>query len=156
MPDYREKLWPNVWAFLVTALVIPASILVLVPISLLAGIVTAAVLYGGCVLLLVLASPVVRVQNGELIAGPATISTHLLGEVVWFDKAEATQERGPRLDARAWLLIRGWIAPVVRVPIIDASDPAPYWIISSRHPRQLAAAINQSRTANVGDTGRAE
>ena len=150
MPDYREKLWPTAWAFIVTALVIPASILVLVPISLLAGIVTAAVLYGGCVLLLVLASPVVRVQNGELIAGPATISTRLLGEATTFEKNEATQERGPRLDARAWLLIRGWIDPVVRVPIVDPTDPAPYWIISSRHPTKLAAAINESRTANVG------
>ena len=150
MPDYREKLWPNAWAFIVTALVIPASILVLVPISLFAGIVTAAVLYGSCVLLLVLASPVVRVQNGELIAGPATISTTLLGQAPVFDGAEATQERGPRLDARAWLLIRGWIDPVVRVPIVDATDPAPYWIISSRHPKELAAAINASRTANVG------
>ena len=143
-------MWPNAWAFIVTALVIPASILVLVPISLPAGIVTAAVLYGGCVLLLVLAAPVVRVQNGELIAGPATISTRLLGEATTFEKAEATQERGPRLDARAWLLIRGWIDPVVRVPIVDPTDPAPYWIISSRHPRELAAAINESRTANVG------
>ena len=150
MPDYREKLWPTPWAFIVTALVIPASILVLVPISLPAGIITAAVLYGGCVLLLVLASPVVRVQNGELIAGPATISTHLLGEAVSFAKSEATQERGPRLDARAWLLIRGWIDPVVRVPIADSTDPAPYWIISSRHPTELAAAINGSRATNVG------
>ena len=149
MPDYREKLWPNAWAFLVTALVIPASILVLMPISMLAGIITAVVLYGGCVLLLVLASPVVRVQDGELIAGPATISTHLVGEAVSFEKSEATAERGTRLDARAWLLIRGWIDPVVRVPIIDATDPAPYWVISSRHPRELAAAINKSRTANV-------
>ncbi|TFD21217.1 DUF3093 domain-containing protein [Cryobacterium sp. TMS1-13-1] len=150
MPHYREKLWPTPWAFIVTALVIPASILVLVPISLPAGIITAAVLYGGCVVLLVLASPVVRVQNGELKAGPATISTHLVGEAVSFIKAEATQERGPRLDARAWLLIRGWIDPVVRVPIVDPTDPAPYWIISSRHPTELAAAINGSRTTNVG------
>ncbi|TFD89047.1 DUF3093 domain-containing protein [Cryobacterium serini] len=149
MPEYREKLWPNVWAFIVTALVIPASILVLVPISLFAGIVTAAVLYGGCVLLLVLAAPVVRVQDGVLTAGPATISTALLGEATAYEKSEATQERGPRLDARAWLLIRGWIDPVVRVPIADATDPAPYWVISTRHPRKLAAAINESRTANV-------
>ena len=150
MPEYREKLWPNAWAFIVTALVIPASILVLVPISLFAGIVTAAVLYGGCVVLLVIAAPVVRVRNGELIAGPATISTDLLGEATVFEKSEATQERGPRRDARAWLLIRGGVDPDVRVPIVDPTDPAPYWIISSRHPKELAAAINESRTANVG------
>jgi hypothetical protein len=49
------------------------------------------------------------------------------------------------LDVRAWLLIRGWIQPLVRVPIIDENDPAPYWLISSRHPQKLAAAINRSR-----------
>jgi hypothetical protein len=148
MPEYREKLWPNAWAFLVTALVIPASILVLVPISLFAGIATAIILYGGCVFLLILAAPVVAVRNGELIAGPAKISTELLGEALVYEKSEATQERGPRLDARAWLLIRGWIDPIVRVPIVDPTDPAPYWVISSRRPKELAAAINESRTAN--------
>jgi len=121
---------------------------VLVPISLFAGIATAIILYGGCVFLLILAAPVVAVHNGELIAGPAKISTELLGEALVYEKSEATQERGPRLDARAWLLIRGWIDPIVRVPIVDATDPAPYWVISSRRPKELAAAINESRTAN--------
>jgi len=121
---------------------------VLVPISLFAGIATAIILYGGCVFLLILAAPVVAVRNGELIAGPAKISTELLGEALVYEKSEATQERGPRLDARAWLLIRGWIDPIVRVPIVDPTDPAPYWVISSRRPKELAAAINESRTAN--------
>lgn len=145
MPEYREKLWPSPWVFIATALVIPASILVLAPISLLAGVTTALVLYWAIVLLLVLTSPTVEVKDGLFTAGHARISGEMIGEAIPFEGEEATQERGPRLDMRAWLLIRGWIAPIVRVPITDPSDPAPYWIVSTRNPQKLAAAINGSR-----------
>ncbi|MDH6237342.1 DUF3093 domain-containing protein [Cryobacterium sp. CG_9.6] len=145
MPHYREKLWASAWSFIVTALVIPASILVLAPINMQAGYVTAAVLYGGCVTLLVIASPVIRVENGLITAGPATISVDLVGEAMPFSGTEASQERGPRLDVRSWMLIRGWVGPVVKIPITDETDPAPYWLVSSRHPEKLVAAINESR-----------
>ena len=145
MPEYREKLWASPAPYLATALVIPASILVFAPISMLAGIILATCLYAACVLTLVLTAPVIAVQNGTLTAGKATIATDLVGEAASFEGAEAALERGRRLDARAWLLIRGWVGPVVRIPIVDASDPAPYWLVSSRHPQKLAAAINGSR-----------
>jgi hypothetical protein len=29
----------------------------------------------------------------------------------------------------------------VKVLLDDPDDPTPYWLISSRHPRQLAAAV---------------
>jgi hypothetical protein len=145
MPEYREKLWPSPWVFLATALVIPASILVLVPISLLAGIITAVVLYAGIALILALTSPRVEVKDGILTAGHARIGVDQLGEVTSFDGTAATAERGPRMDMRAWLLIRGWISPVVRIEITDPNDPAPYWLVSTRNPQKLAAAINGSR-----------
>jgi len=44
MTIYREKLWPAPWLFISTALVIPASLLVFLPINQLAGIIVAAVL----------------------------------------------------------------------------------------------------------------
>jgi len=145
MPVYREKLWPSPWVFLATALVIPGSILVLAPISMVAGIITAIVLYGGIVLVLALSSPRVEVTDGILTAGHARISVEQLGDVTCFDGAEATAERGPRMDMRAWLLLRGWISSIVRIEISDPSDPAPYWIVSTRNPEKLAAAIEGSR-----------
>ncbi len=145
MPEYREKLWASPAPYVATALVIPASILVFAPISMLAGIIIAACLYAACVLTLVLTSPVVEVKDGMVTAGKASIATDLVGEAAAFEDAEATLERGRRLDARAWLLIRGWVGPVVRIPIEDATDPAPYWLVSTRHPQKLAAAINGSR-----------
>ncbi|MFT2816132.1 DUF3093 domain-containing protein [Leifsonia sp. A12D58] len=149
MPAYREKLWPTPWIFIFTALVIPASMLVFAPISALAGIITAVILYGGCVVILTLTSPVITVADGVLTAGNARIRTEMLGEPEVYEGAEATAQRGTQLDARAWLLIRGWVQPVVRLPILDPNDPAPYWLISTRQPKKLAAAINGSRRPTV-------
>ncbi|SDS62485.1 DUF3093 domain-containing protein [Microterricola viridarii] len=142
---YDERLWPNPWMFIATALVIPASILVLAPISVTAGIVTALILYAGCVALLLLASPRITLTADRLTAGRASIGVDALGPATSCEGAEAFAERGPRLDARAWLLIRGWVKPVVRVELNDPSDPTPYWLLSSRRPTELAAAINRSR-----------
>lgn len=146
MPLYRERLWPAVWLFIASALLIPASILVLAPISLVAGIVTAIVLYGACVAGLFLSAPVIEVADGALHAGRAHISIRLTGSTEAFTGQAAWKQRGPALDVRAWLLIRGWVDGVVKVPLLaDAEDPAPYWLISSRRPKELAAAIEANR-----------
>ena len=142
---YREKLWPAPWLFISTALVIPASLLVFLPISGIAGIVTAAVLYAGCVVLLIVASPVLEVTLTELVAGKARVPIGLVGSVEPFSGDEARLERGQRLDARAWLMIRGWIDPVVKVGLVDDRDPTPYWLLSTRRPDAVADAIASAR-----------
>ncbi|WP_411721811.1 DUF3093 domain-containing protein [Mycetocola sp.] len=145
MTRYRERLWPAPWLLIASALVIPASMLVLAPISMTAGIVTAILLYGGCVALFLLGAPTIEVNERMLHAGRAQVSLELLGEPQIFTGQEATLQRGQRLDARAWLLIRGSIDPVVVIPLHDPADPTPYWLISTRRPRELAAAIEGSR-----------
>jgi hypothetical protein len=42
---YSERIWPSAWVFVSTALVIPASLLVFLPINLFAGVIVAIVLY---------------------------------------------------------------------------------------------------------------
>ncbi|WP_448004883.1 DUF3093 domain-containing protein [Agromyces bauzanensis] len=145
MPDYREKLWPTPWIYIATLLLVPASILVLAPVSMPAGIATGVILYLAVAGSLTLTSPVIEVQDGMLRAGRAEISLAHTGEAVPAFEADARVERGTGLDARAFLVIRGWVQPVVRVPITDPADPTPYWLISSRRPKELAAAINGSR-----------
>ncbi|MCM3657071.1 DUF3093 domain-containing protein [Agromyces mediolanus] len=145
MPVYREKLWPTPWIYIVSLLLVPSSILVLAPVSMPAGIVTGIVLYLTVVGALSLTAPVVEVREGRLRAGRAEIELAHTGEAVAAEDAAARAERGTGLDARAFLVIRGWIAPVVRIPIDDPADPTPYWLVSSRRPKELAAAINGSR-----------
>jgi hypothetical protein len=145
MQSYRERLWPSPWLFVSTALVIPASILVFAPINLVVGVVVAVVLYAGCVLSLLALSPTIEIADGELRAGRAHIPMELVGEPTAFAGDQAFAERGPRLDARAFLVIRGWVRDVVRVPIEDPEDPTPYWLLSSRRPNDIVAAIQGSR-----------
>lgn len=149
MAEYRERLWPAAWILGVTALVIPASLLVLAPISVLAGAVTGVVLYAGCLGLFIYGAPLIAVTDGTLSAGRARIPVALIGDVTAFDGEEASLERGQRLKATAFLLIRGGIRGVVRVQITDPKDPTPYWLISTRRPTELAAAIMRSQRPDV-------
>jgi hypothetical protein len=149
MTVYRERLWAAPWLFVATALVIPASIIVFAPINMIAGIVCAVVLYAGCVVGLIVGSPTIELTTHELTAGRAHIERRYLGAAESFDGSEATLQRGRLLDARAWLLIRGWVSGVVRVPILDEDDPAPYWLLSSRRPAELARALNDRAGDNL-------
>jgi hypothetical protein len=142
MTNYREKLWPAPWLFLSTALVIPASLLVFLPINTTAGVVAAIVLYSACVAALILGSPVIEVTATEFRAGGARLPLSIVGTVEAFQGEEARAERGLRLDARTWLLIRGWISPVVKIQNLDERDSAPYWVVSTRHPEAVVAAIS--------------
>jgi len=141
MTNYRERLWPAPWLFISTALVIPASLLVFLPISTIAGVIVAIVLYLGCVGALILGSPVIEVTEAEFRAGRATLPLSIVGTVEAFHGEEARAERGPRLDARTWLLIRGWISPLVKIQNLDERDSAPYWVVSTRHPEDVVAAV---------------
>jgi hypothetical protein len=147
MTIYRERLWASGWMYLSTSLVIPASLLVFLPINFEVGVITAIALYAACIAVLIGTSPVVRITNQELVAGRARVPIELIGEVTGYTGEEATLERGQRLDARAWLLIRGWVAPVVRVELADPTDPTPYWIVSTRRPNEVVAAIAKARAA---------
>lgn len=146
MPHYRERLTPAFWVFLSTALVIPASIIVFAPIAgpgVLIGIGVGLVLYAGVVVALLATSPVIEVGADTLRVGRARIPLALLGELEAFRGAEASAERGRRLDARAWLCIRGWIDPVVKMRIADPQDPTPYWLVSTRRPGDLIDAVTR-------------
>jgi hypothetical protein len=144
-PDsFREKLWPAWWVFLSTALVIPASLLVFLPISPTAGVVVAIALYAAIVVALLATTPVIEVTEGMLRVGRARIEREFVGSVTAHSGTDAVAERGTRLDARAWLMLRGWISGVVRIEITDDADPTPYWLVSTRRPEELAAALATS------------
>lgn len=141
MTHFREKVHAAPWVYISTALVIPASLIVFLPINPWVGAGVAIVLYGLIVLALLVAAPVIEVTDTEFVAGRARIERRHLGEVSAFDGDEATLERGQRLDARAWLVIRGWVKPVVKVMVIDPEDTTPYWLVSTRKPDELIAAL---------------
>ena len=150
---FRERLWPSAWIYLALALVIPASALVFLPINQVVGSITGVVLYLACAGLFTLTAPVVTVTDSGVTAGRASLPVAMVGETKAFAGADATLQRGQLLDARAWLVIRGWIDPVVRLEVVDESDPTPYWIISTRRPAEFVSAIERARSGPAAQVG---
>lgn len=140
---FQERLWPNLWMWIIAAGISGAGILVFAPISMAAGYTAAGVLFTIMAVLLVLSTPTIVVTRDALTVGRATIERRFVGEVEAFRGKDATAQRGTRLNGLAYLCIRGWIDPVVRIGITDPSDRTPYWLASSRRPEELAAALSR-------------
>jgi Protein of unknown function (DUF3093) len=142
---YRERLAPSLWVIVGAAVVAPMAALVAAPIdttvALLVGIVVGVAFVG----LLIAGSPVVQIRDGVLTAGRAHIPVDLLGRAEVFTGEEARNARGAGLHPRSWHVIRGGIDGIVVVAVTDPDDPAPAWVVSSRTPDRLAAALHRAQ-----------
>lgn len=142
-PTYSETLRvPLRWWAIVTMFHASALLALLVAgLGIWSYVVMGAVVGLTVALLVSYGSARVAVTDQELVAGRARIPLSLLSRPVALD-ADATRDRiGPLADARAYLLVRPYVARAVVVDVTDPRDPAPYWLMSSRHPRTLAAAL---------------
>lgn len=147
MPSYRERLVPGPGTAIAVLLLAPAILLILLPVAPAWGPPSAAVVTLGTEAALFLSAPVVAVRDGVLSAGRARIPVDLTADAEAFRGRAAVRARGVDLDARAWTLLRGWVDPVVQVPLTDPDDPVPYWVVSTRHPERLAATLADARAA---------
>lgn len=84
----------------------------------------------------------VAVRDGVLYAGPAHIPLDLLGPAEPLDAEETRRVHGVDADARAFLLTRPYLKRSVKVAVADPADRTPYWLVSTRHPHELAAALS--------------
>jgi len=142
---YRERLSPSLWVLAAAGGAAPMVALVLVPVNTTVSLVAGALVGIALIALLVLASPVLEVADGELRAGRAHIDVSLLGTPQALTHEPARLARGQDLDPRCWHVIRGGIDGIVTVPILDPVDPAPAWVLSSRTPDRLAAAVRRAQ-----------
>lgn len=138
---YEEKLWPSPWIWLIAAGVSSAAIVTFAPIDIVIGYVAAVVLAAILATLLILSTPRIAVTGSTLTVGRATIERRYLGSVELYRGEDATRERGTSLHGLAYLCIRGWISPVVKIEVVDPEDRTPYWLTSSRKPEKLVAAL---------------
>jgi Protein of unknown function (DUF3093) len=83
----------------------------------------------------------VGVTSGELHAGRAHILLEHVGAVEALDAEGTRRLAGVDADARAYLVLRPYLKRAVRIEILDAADPTPYWLVSTRRPAELAAAL---------------
>ncbi len=87
----------------------------------------------------------VAVRDGVLHAGPARIAVAHLGSVEPLDAEETRRVHGVDADARAFLVTRPYLKRAVKVTVTDPADRTPYWLVSTRHPRELTEALAAAR-----------
>ncbi|MGH3277223.1 MAG: DUF3093 domain-containing protein [Streptosporangiaceae bacterium] len=100
----------------------------------------------------------VVVTDGELRAGREAIPVARAGHVQALDKEQTVKLRGPLADPAAFMLIRPYLDRAVYIEIPEvpgaaaAGSGCPYWLVGTRNPEALAAAIAASRSqARTGD-----
>ena len=146
MSDYRERLRvPLAWWLLVmpTVLIIGATIYaglaepwpVIIMVSLIAGC---------AAFLIAMSLATVEVRDGTLRAGKAALPLATVSEVVALDANQTTRLRGPRADPAAHLYSRPYLKESVYL-VVAPSGPAPYWLVGTRRPAELAAVIERCR-----------
>ena len=82
------------------------------------------------------------VINNWLYVGDAKIETKYIKKVTSLNKNAYLKLRGVQADPACFNATRFWVSTGVMVELKDRNDPTPYWLISSRHARALAAALN--------------
>lgn len=111
-------------------------------VSLAGGVLAAAVVAGG---LLWYGGKAIAVDDGGLRVGECRLEPECLGEVRELDAAQTRERLGRGADRRAFLVLRAYVPTSVEVTVDDPADPHPYWLVSSRRPGELAAALAQLR-----------
>ena len=112
------------------------------PINEVAGITSGLLAASLMTLVLVFKAPLIIVTSKELRVGRARIERKLLGPVRVILPGDAFDERGPKLDARAFTSFQASVKGMIRIELLDPSDPTPYWLFSSNNPDDLKAALS--------------
>jgi hypothetical protein len=149
--QYRERLSvPVRWWLLAAGAVLTLWLVVAIPAGEAAGIVVAGL---GAVLLTVFfiryGGAVVAVDAHGLRAGQARIERSYLGKVEALTGEAARNAFGRECDPKAYLLLRAYAPGAVRVEVTDPHDPVPYWLLATRHPERLAAALSGNRASGI-------
>ena len=82
------------------------------------------------------------VINNWLYVGNAKIECKFIKKAIVLNKTDYLRVRGPKADPASFSATRFWISTGVKVELSDKSDPTPYWLISSRKGKALAACLN--------------
>ncbi len=130
----------SIWLAFVVALPAPVAwaatgLLVLLVVGLLLG-------YGSVRL---------RVTSGVFQAGRASIPVRFLSDPTPLDEQDTYRLAGREANGRAHHLLRPYLKRSVRVDVDDPADPVPYWMVSTRRPEELAAALSCGKAADAQD-----
>jgi hypothetical protein len=93
----------------------------------------------------------IEVTDRELRAGQDALPLADVGEVRALDETQARALRGQWADPRAFTLIRPYLRRAVYVEVSGRPAASPYWLLATRKPAELAAAIESARPVVSAD-----
>ncbi len=78
----------------------------------------------------------------ELWAGHAHLPATVVTQSAPIPRTAKSAALGRQLDPAAFIVHRPWVGPMALVVLNDPDDPAPYWLVSCRHPDRMLSALN--------------
>lgn len=148
-PAYSERLWVPLWwwplGFGVAALLaaelnmaaralpdwLPYVVLLIVPVWILWW----------------LSRKEIRVVGGELVVDRAHLPIDVIARGVVVPASAKSAAMGRQLDPAAYVSHRPWVGTMALVVLNDPDDPTPYWLVSTRRPAELLAALGCADTS---------
>jgi hypothetical protein len=79
----------------------------------------------------------------ELRVGRAHLPSSFIAKTATVPASAKSAALGRQLDPAAYVAHRAWIGPMALLVLDDPDDPTPYWLISTRKPEQLLAALGR-------------
>lgn len=95
--------------------------------------------------LLALSRSRIRVDEQGLWADDELLPTSDIGRIRVLDVEETRLVLGRQAHVGARLSIKPWLHRAIQVEIADPADATPYWVVATRTPKALAAAIRELR-----------
>lgn len=148
-PAYRERLYTPWWwyiAALAVAVLLGSEVAVAIPtpwswivIGLLVVVSVGAVWR--------FSSGIVTVTGTSLTVADATLPLADIRRAIRLSPNELRKLVGRHSDPAAQVFVRSWIGPGLQLVLHDAhgaadsADRVPYWVVSTRHPDRLLAAL---------------
>jgi DUF3093 family protein len=150
--EYRERLRTPWWWYpigIVVGVLLGAEFDFVMPQALVGLPVLLAVLVAIGVVWRI-SSGTVRVTGGQVIVGERSLPVAEVDRSYRLSYAELRRLVGRHGDPLAFTFIRPWVGPGVQLVLTDTEPTEvrrePYWVLSSRHPDQLLAAVEAARS----------
>ncbi|GAA1842032.1 DUF3093 domain-containing protein [Brevibacterium marinum] len=138
---FTEKIGPSVGMWVMIAIAAASTALMVFPVWKTGAVILPVVSFVLLAWWLRSLSITTIVTDRQLFVGDAHIDRGYITGATGYDSEDARTARGTGLDARAFLMVRPWAKSAVRIDIHDETDPTPYWLVSSKRPMELAAAL---------------
>jgi len=147
---FRERLTvPIMWWVLACLFSLSVLIAVAAYLGPTWGVGTAIATFLAAAAIFASASIVISVGDQEIHVGRATIEHAYIAGCRALTAEETRRRTGIEADARAHLVLRPYIKTAVEITLEDPMDPVPYWLVSTRRPQRLAAALEDAASSTL-------